>query len=57
MADFKQIKSIQISKMGSQHGSNAGKVTITLQVEGASEVSKQYLQKCFQFQDLEASCS
>ena len=38
MADFKQIKSIQISKMASQHG-NSGKIMITLQVEGAEEVS------------------
>ena len=38
MADFKQIKAIQISEMGKQQGSNAGKVTITLQVEGTNEV-------------------
>ncbi|XP_065061772.1 focal adhesion kinase 1-like isoform X1 [Rhopilema esculentum] len=37
MANFKQIRSIKISKMGSQHGSHAGKATITLQVEGTSE--------------------
>ena len=38
MADFSQIKSIQISKTGSQHSNAHGKVTITLQVEGANEV-------------------
>ncbi len=35
MADFKQIKSIQISKMGAMHD---GKVTVTLQVDGTNEV-------------------
>ncbi len=38
MADFKQIKSIQISKIGSQHDSVAGKMTVTLQVDGTNEV-------------------
>ena len=38
MADFSQIKSIHISKTGSQHVNSSGKVTMTLQVEGADEV-------------------
>eukprot|EP00794_Sanderia_malayensis_P004749 gene4749-5373_t len=37
MADFKQIKSIQIAKMGPQHDSTSGKMTITLQVDGTNE--------------------
>jgi len=37
MADFSQIKSIHISKTGSQHANSSGKVTMTLQVEGADE--------------------